>query len=95
MNLLAPADKSRMAGYGSYDQTVDAIEKAVSDTAFLCGDSFTAADLYVASMLGFMTSFDMLPKRETFLDYVARATDRPAYRRATELDAAAIPQQEA
>lgn len=95
MGLLAPPDKSGMAGYGNYEDAVNAIEGAVSGRAFLCGDRFTAVDLYVAAFLGFATSFDMIPKRDAIMSFVARATDRPAYRRAAELDAAAMPKEPA
>src|SRR5256885_10069200 len=30
LGLLAPADKKRMAGYGSFEETIDALEQAVS-----------------------------------------------------------------
>ena len=90
MGLLAPPDKSGMAGYGVYEHVVDVMEGAVSGGGFLCGDRFTAADLYAAAFLGFATSFDMVPKRQAIMDFVARATDRPAYRRAAEIDAAAM-----
>ena len=86
MDLLAPPDKKRMVGYGSYDETVDAIEQAVRGGSYLCGDSFTAADLYVGALIGWAVAFDMLPNRRAFTDYVARLQERPAYRRATEID---------
>ncbi len=49
LGLLAPADKKGMAGYGSYEETVAALEHAVSRGPYLCGDHFTAADVYVGS----------------------------------------------
>jgi glutathione S-transferase len=86
MDLLASADQKRMVGYGCYEDVVNAIEGAVSVDGFLCGDQFSAADLYVAAFLGFATGFGMLPQRDAITNYVARATDRPAYRRANEID---------
>ena len=86
LGLLAPADKKAMAGYGSYEEVLDALEGAVSIDAWLCGEQFTAADLYVASQLNFGLQFGILEKRDAFLAYSARATERPAYARATELD---------
>jgi glutathione S-transferase len=95
MGNLATDEQKTMVGYGNYDDAVNAIEAAVSGDQFLCGDRFTAADLYVAAFLGFATGFDMVPKRDAIMAYVARATDRPAYHRAAELDAAAMPKQDA
>ncbi|HEY0043744.1 MAG TPA: glutathione S-transferase family protein [Allosphingosinicella sp.] len=86
LGLLAPADKKTMAGYGSYEEVLDALERAVSADGWLCGDQFTAADLYVASQLSFGMQFDILEKRDAFVAFVGRATARPAFARAGGLD---------
>jgi glutathione S-transferase len=86
LGLLAPADKKAMAGYGSYEEVLDALERAVAGGEWLCGKQFTAADLYVASQLAFGMQFGILEKRDAFAAYVARATARPAYLRANERD---------
>jgi glutathione S-transferase len=86
LGLLAPADKKAMAGYGSYEEVLGALEGAVPREAWLCGDQFTAADLYVASQLSFGMQFGILEKREAFEAYVARATARPAYARGNARD---------
>src|SRR5579871_2114063 len=46
MGFVVPADKQRMAGYGSFTAVLDALENVLSGTKYLAGDSFTAADLY-------------------------------------------------
>jgi glutathione S-transferase len=86
LGLLAPADKKAMAGYGSYEEVLDALERAVSGGEWLCGEHFTAADLYVASQLNFGMQFGILDKRDAFEAYVTRATARPAFARANQLD---------
>jgi len=86
LGLLAPADKKTMAGYGSYEEVLGALERAVEGGGWLCGEQFTAADLYVASQLSFGMQFDILEKRDAFVTYVGRATARPAFARAAELD---------
>ena len=91
LGLLAPPDKKGMAGYGSYEDTIAAVEQAVSRSDYLCGDRFTAADLYVGSQLGFGMMFGMIEKRSAFGDYVARLQARPAAQRAREIDEAAMP----
>jgi glutathione S-transferase len=90
LGLLAPTDKKAMAGYGSYEEVLAALEGAVPREAWLCGDQFTAADLYVASQLNFGMQFGILEKREAFHAYVARATARPAYAKANALDDALV-----
>jgi glutathione S-transferase len=94
LNLLAPDDKKAMAGYGSYEEVLDTLERAVSAGPYLCGDQFTAADLYVGSQLGFAMQFGMIEKRPAFGTYVATLMERPAAKRAVEIDDALMPKQE-
>ncbi|HEV2746520.1 MAG TPA: glutathione S-transferase family protein [Allosphingosinicella sp.] len=94
LGLLAPPDKSMMAGYGSFEATMDALETAVSGSDYICGDRFTAADVYVGSQIGWGLMFGTIDKRPAFADYVGRLQSRPAAQRARELDDAAMPKQE-
>jgi glutathione S-transferase len=93
MGLLAPPDKKRMAGYGSFEETIDALEQAVSGTAYICGDQFTAADVYVGSQIGWGMMFGTIEKRPAFADYFGRLSQRPAALRAREIDDALTPDQ--
>jgi glutathione S-transferase len=86
----ASADKARMLGYGSFDLTMDTLEGLVSASAYLAGDAFSAADLYLASQLGWGMMFKTVPARPAFEAYVARATARPAHARAKAIDEALI-----
>jgi glutathione S-transferase len=90
LGLLAPAEKSGMAGYGSYEQMVDALETAVDAGPYILGDRFSAADVYVGSQIGWGLQFKTLPERETFKAYAGRIMGRPAALRARELDDALI-----
>ncbi len=91
MGLLAPPEKARMVGYGSFEQMVDTLETAVSASApFLLGEGFSAADIYLGSQVVWGLQFKTLPERPVFADYAARLQARAAYRRANELDNAAI-----
>jgi glutathione S-transferase len=95
LGLLAPPDKKAMAGYGSYEETIDALERAVSEGPYICGDQFTAADVYVGAQIGWGLMFGTIEKRPAFAEYVGRIQSRPAARRANELDDAAMPKHEA
>jgi glutathione S-transferase len=91
LGLLAPPDKSRMAGYGSFGTTMDTLEAAVAGREFVAGDHFTAADVYVGSQIGWGLMFGTIDKRPAFVDYVGRLRTRPAAQRASALDDAAMP----
>jgi len=78
------------AGWGDYDRAMAALEGAMTPGKWLFGDQFTAADLYVASSLGFGMMFGMIDKRPAFVEFSERASARPAYRQAREIEAAEI-----
>src|SRR5688500_3492446 len=95
MGLLAPADKKMMAGYGSFDETIDALERAVGEGPYICGERFTAADVYVGAQIGWGMMFGAIDKRPAFTDYFGRISARPAAVRAREIDDAIIAEQKA
>jgi glutathione S-transferase len=86
LGFEVPAEKSRMAGYGTYDLVVDTLAKKVSRSTYIAGETFTAADVYVGSHVGYGLMFGGLPKRAEFTDYFARVSSRPARARADEMD---------
>jgi len=90
-NFNLPPGREMSAGYGSFATVMDTLEKTLLATPYLAGDTFTAADLYVAAQLNFGLRFNTIDERPAFLDYVARQTSRPAYLRATEIDDALMP----
>ena len=79
-------ERERMFGYGSYDRMVDTLAAHFADNDYVCGDRFTAADVYVGSQVLWGTQFGTLPSRPEFERYAARLSDRPAYQRGKELD---------
>ena len=91
MGVEPTEQQQRMAGYGNYDLAVDTLEKAVSAHPYIAGDSFTAADVYVGSQVGWGTQFGTLPKRDAFTDYLGRIMSRDACKRANDLDNALMP----
>lgn len=93
--FVPPEDKRATFGYGHFDLAVDTLEKAVAGKTYVAGDSFSAADVYVGSMIGFLMMFGMLAPRPGFTDYVTGLTERPAYIRAKAIDAALIAEREA
>ena len=91
LGLLPPAEKAPIVGYGSFEQTVEALEYAVEQGGpWLLGDQFTAADVYVGSQVAWGQMFKSLPERPAFQAYAARLMSRPAAVRAREIDDALI-----
>ena len=90
-----PPERQAMFGYGTYDAAMANLEQALTGRDFIACGRFTAADLFVGAMVGFMLQFNLLDPRPAFTDYVARVTDRPAYRRAKEIDAKLIAEMQA
>jgi len=96
LGLLAPPERKGMAGYGSFEDMTDTLEAAVSGPAFLCGDQFTAADVYVGAQIWWgVRLFNTLPDRPAFSAYIDRLEQRPAWQRARAIDQEASQKQEA
>ena len=76
-----------MAGFGSMQQVIDTLDKALAEPKpYLTGDTFTAADLYIASQLAWLTGFGVFEKRDSFVDYIERIASREAIKRANKID---------
>jgi glutathione S-transferase len=88
-----PAERRRMIGYGCIDDVVNALDYAVSQSEYIAGDRFTAADVYVGSQIGWGMMFGTLEKRPAFEKYWQRIGNRPAAVRAREIDDALLPAQ--
>jgi len=84
--FTVPPERARMFGYGSYETTLDTLEKALSQGDYILGDQFSAADVYLGSQIAFPMQFGMIEKRPAFVSYVERLTSRPAAIRAREID---------
>ena len=80
------AEKSRMFGYGNYDLAVNTLANHFASGDYVCGDRFTAADVYVGSQVTWGTQFATLPSLQPFLDYGARLSSRDAYKRGKDID---------
>ncbi|MGP1352563.1 MAG: glutathione S-transferase family protein [Parasphingopyxis sp.] len=89
------SEQEAMAGYGNYDTAVATLGTAVTGRDYICGDRFTAADVYVGSQIDWGIQFDTLPKTPAFEAYAARLRERDAYKSAKAIDAALMPEQPA
>lgn len=92
MGFDVTQDKERMAGYGTYDATIAAVERRLGESPYIAGDRFTAADVYVGAQIGWGLQFGSIPALPAFGDYASRVMGREAWLRATELDDAMMPE---
>ncbi len=91
MGFVVPKDREPMAGYGSLPAVLDTLEGALSQSEYLAGGRFSAADLYVGSALGWGMMFGTVEKRPVFERYWQRLAGRPAAARANAIDDALMP----
>ena len=77
-------------GFGTYRKTVDTLEDHFSRNAFVCGDRFTMADVYVGVAVDWGLTFGSLPPEPGFAAYAERIQRREAYKAAKAIDNALI-----
>jgi glutathione S-transferase len=74
-----PAVERKSAlGYGSYEDTLDALATALKPGPYLLGSRFSAADIYLGAQLQWGLMVKSLEPRPVFLQYVDRIAARPA-----------------
>ena len=81
-----PEGRGGFVGFSVMPVLLDTIEGAIKGHDYIVGDSFTAADLYLAAQLGWGMFIGSIEKRPAFEDYVGRMSQRPASVRAREID---------
>lgn len=70
-------------GFGSLELTLATLEEHLQQNTYICGEQFTAADIYLTAHLGFsMLVAKTVPSSPTLLAYYKRASQRPAKQRA-------------
>ncbi len=79
-------DRPGALGYGSYEDTLHALETALSPGPFILGERFSAADVYIGSQIAWGMLVKALEPRKIFQDYAARCSERPAFQRASAQD---------
>jgi len=86
------AEHSGRIGWGTVDAVADALAGLLADgRPYLLGKRFSALDVYLGGQIGWGMMFKTLPERPGFAAYVTRIMDRPAQKRAAEIDDALMP----
>jgi glutathione S-transferase len=73
-------------GYGSLDQVTGALTAHLAGRDYMVGNSFSAADVYLGSQIGWGLQFKTIPANDTLAAYWNRVKTRPALTRANSLD---------
>jgi glutathione S-transferase len=94
LGVEIPEEKRAMAGYGDFDLMRDTLISAVAGPGFVCGEQFTAADVYVGSQVAWGLQFGSIPTSPELEAYRDRCHARPAWARANALDDAAMAEQD-
>ncbi len=91
MGFEPTAEQQAMAGFGSLERTVDALDGWLSQHAYICGDRFTMADVYVGAQVDWGLRFGSLPERVALLGYAERMRAREAYKHTEQVCAEFMP----
>ena len=67
-------------GFGSFDRTIDALDDWFTSHDYVCGDRFTAADIYVGSQVDWGINFGTMPARDSLKAYQSRFRQREGYK---------------
>lgn len=80
---VPPLPKSSV-GWGTYHDVIDTLEIAIGEGPYLLGERFSAADVYIGAELFWAGMFaaPRIAESRVIQDYVARVTNRDAYKRA-------------
>jgi glutathione S-transferase len=77
-------ERTTALGYGTYADTLNALEQALAPGPYILGDRFSAADVYIGSQMGYGMMTRSLEPRPIFQRYMALLSERPAYKRFNE-----------
>lgn len=89
LGFAVPAGQAGMVGYGDFDRTLAALTGAATRAPYICGDQFTAADVYVGAQISWGVRFGSIPSTPEIDAYLGRILGRPAFQRAGTMDDAA------
>jgi glutathione S-transferase len=83
-------EQKRMMGFGDQTDMLNGMESAIAGRDYILGDTFSAADVYFGSQVGWGLRFGSIESRPSFVAYNERLQARPAFKRASEIDDALI-----
>jgi len=78
---------AKSVAWGSFDQMLEIVTNAVSESTWLLGDSFSSADILVSSNLRVGQMLGIIPKEGPIQDYISRLEKRDGFVRAATIEA--------
>ena len=88
-----PEGREATVGYGTFEKVVGTLAAHLASTPYICGDRFSAADVYTGSQVGYGLQFGTLPERPEFAAYWNSVKDHPARLAAEAADNSLIPKE--
>jgi len=73
-------------GWGPAEEVEQVLNETLKDRKYILGDHFSAADILVGGGIHFMMMFKIMNETPVFKEYTARISERPALKRAQEID---------
>ena len=73
-----PPVRPGVLGYGTYEDMLATLEKALTPGPFILGERFSAVDVYVGSQIQYAIMTKGIESRPIFEQYIARWATRPA-----------------
>ena len=92
LGVTVKPEQKRMVGWGDQADLMNGLETALKGRDYILGDTFSAADVYFGSHIGWGMQFGAIDKRPVFEAYSQRLMNRPANLRAREIDDALLAQ---
>ena len=86
LNVVVPSERRGMVGYGSLEEVVAALSGHLEGRRYFCDERFSVVDVYVGSQIGFGLRYGTIPSESALVRYWDRIKDRPAARKASEID---------
>jgi glutathione S-transferase len=80
--------------YGTYDTVLRTLVGWLQPGPYLLGEKFSTLDLLWGPALRWTTRFGLVPEPPEIKAYIARTTERPTFKKVSELDAALAAQHE-
>ena len=78
---------AKSVAWGSFDQMLEIVTKAITESTWLLGDSFSSADILVGSNLRVGQMLGIIPKEGPIEDYISRLEKRDGFVRAATIEA--------